>query len=187
MSGSRVGEKAGKVKTNLKPSRQNTCEGCLPACLLMLINKKVTFSTELGLIVGGFKRYRESYAPGIIKEFVSKYNKRVKVYVHSKYFFKKLRWLADFNIQFEHHKINLELMNRLDVPFIAHVDDRILRRSVHWPHFVIVERKHKNKFVLIDPWDGKRKFLNENKLMYGVLSLKNYLKYCPLLIIVERE
>lgn len=157
----------------------------MPACFLILIKKKISLKAELKLLIGGFKRNRDTYSAGIIKEFVSKYNKKVKVYIHSKYFFKKLKWLVGSNIQLEHNKISLELIDKLEFPFILYIDDRILRRSAHWPHFVVVERKHKNRFVLIDPWDGKRKWLTEKKLMKAILSLKNHLKFCPLLITVE--
>lgn len=166
--------------------KQKTCEGCLPACLLSLIGRNVTLKAELGLLLGGFRKNRENYAIGILHHFVSKYGKQAKVYVHNKYFFKKLRTLVtSSDIDLKHEKINLQLINKLEIPFILYLDDRILRKSIHYPHFVIVERKHKNRFVLIDPWDGRRKWFSEKKLMRAVLSLKNYLNFCPLLITIE--
>lgn len=172
--------------SKIKSYKQKTCEGCLPALLLMLIGKKDHLESELDLLMGGFRRNRENYAIGILHHFVSKYGKQAKVYVHNKYFFKKLQTLVtSSDIQLKHERINLQLMNKLQPPFILYLDDRILRKSIHYPHFVVVERQYNNKFVLIDPWDGRRKWLSEKKLMRAVLSLKNYLKFCPLLITVK--
>lgn len=170
----------------MKLVKQFTCEGCLPACFLTLINKKVTLSSELRLLTGGFKESRESYAIGIAAEFTTKYGRKVTVLVHNRYFYKKLKSLPESSVlKLQYSQINLKLLNKLECPFILYIDNSILTKSVHWPHFIIIERRYKNKFVLIDPWSGGRRWLTENKLMKAVLSLKNYLKFCPLVIIVE--
>lgn len=167
----------------MKTGKQNTCEGCLPVCLLLLTNEKITLKSELELLIEGFKRNRESYSLGIVREFAFRYDKILNVFVHTKYFFKKLGKINKSpRIQLIHKKIGLRFLKELQTPYVLYLDDRILRKSIHYPHFVIVERKQNKKFVLLDPWDGKRKWLTEGKLLKGVLSLKNYLKFCPLVI-----
>lgn len=163
--------------------RQSTCEGCLPVCLLSLINEKVTLESEIELLIGGFKRSRESYAQGIISEFAERYKNKLTITIHNKHYYKKLiSFRKNPMITLIHKKIDMGLLKKLSTPFILNLDDRILRKSVHYPHFVIVERKLRRRYVLIDPWNGRRKWLSERKLYKGILSLKNYLKFCPLII-----
>lgn len=163
--------------------KQKTCEGCLPVCLLTLIGSKVIQKAELNLLVGGYKRVRESYALGIALEFVSSYKKKLIILISNREYHKKLSKLnKSQRVQLTFKEINLKLINTTNPPYILYLDNYVLARDIHYPHFVIVERRQNKKFVLIDPWDGKRRWLTESKLLKGVLSLKNYLKFCPLVI-----
>lgn len=163
--------------------KQKTCEGCLPACFLISLGKKVTLKAELELLIGGFKRNRESYSAGIISAFAARYKRKTTVLIHNKYYYKKfLRYIKSSCVNIKHKNVDSRLLKELRTPFILYLNHRILRKSVHYPHFVVVEKRQNEKFVLIDPWIGRRKRINEAKIMSGVESLKNYLKFCPLVI-----
>lgn len=165
----------------LKKFKQKTCEGCLPVCLLLLINEKITLESELELLTEGFKRSRESYALGVVCEFSSKYRKKVTIFVDNKIFFRKLL-TNEPCIQLICQKIDSKFLSELQVPFILYLDSNVTGTYEHSPHFVIIEKRIKDKFLIIDPWKGKRRRLGVEKIEKGVVSLRNHLKFCPLVI-----
>jgi len=162
--------------------KQKTCEGCLPVCLLVLAGQKITLESELDLIIGGLKKSRESYALGIIEKFTSKYKRRATIWIDNKFFLKIIMAGKNSPIKPAHKRIDLNFLNSLATPFILYLDSNILGTYYHSPHFVIVEKRLGGKFQIVDPWIGKRRWIEPSRLERGITSLRGYLKFCPLVI-----
>lgn len=167
----------------MKIIKQKTCEGCLPASLLTLINKKGTLKAELSLLMGGFKRTRESYALGILDEFSHKFEANVTVYVdNGRYLKQALKIIDNPRIMLRQAKIDRKFLDRIDRPFILSLDAFSLHKDVHWPHYVIIEVSSNGFFSIIDPWNGQRRNFDKAKALKGIISLRNHLKFCPIVI-----
>lgn len=176
----------------MKVYKQISCEGCLPSCLSLLRQKKygTTFSTkeELGVLYAGMKAGTRNYTLDIAKAF-SEYAKiKTGVYVDNKYFCKKLSLICDSGfIKITHKKVNLGLLKSLLQKHRAvavYLDSYFLHKDCHYPHWVVLDRLGK-KAVVIDPWEGKRRFLKPEKLMGAIYNLKTYLRFCPLAVVLE--
>ena len=165
---------------------QTNFESCLPVCLLLLTNKKFSKLGELNLTIAGIKASRTSYAIGMLDIFTKKYKLYIDVYVDNKYFLKvlnkELLRLNNRYINLAHKTINKKTIMLEPTPYILYVDHHDLGVYSHVPHFIIVSKKSGNNFIIFDPWTGKRKKVNLKLINKSVVSLKNHIKYCPLLI-----
>ncbi len=168
-----------------KPYMQQTLEGCLPVCLLLLTKGEATEKEELELAIEGIKT-KTSYALKILNTFSEKYSESFNVYVDNKFFLKDLEKTFDNkNIRLISQTINASLMNSAVAPYILYIDaqDGVYP---HVPHFIIVESVNSdNTFKIFDPWFGESKIVEGSVLQNSVERLRDYLLFCPLLITIK--
>jgi ABC-type bacteriocin/lantibiotic exporter with double-glycine peptidase domain len=117
-------------------------------------------------------------------DFVARrYRKSIVTYVEDRKLYNFFRRLPiSKRIKIVQANIDLQLIERLiKCPLIIYVD-AYLFRNVHYPHFVVVWKLDKSKFLITDPWDGKMKKLAMSSLLKGIKLLKNTLKFSPQII-----
>ena len=167
---------------NFKPYKQNTLEGCLPVCLLLLTKGEATEKEELELAVEGIKT-KISYALKVLNTFSEEYNNKFEVYVDNNYFLKDLeKNFVNKNIQLISKTIDSSLMNSVATPYILYID---AQEGIypHAPHFIIVESiNNDNTYKIFDPWFGESRNVENIVLQKMVSQLRDYLLFCPLLI-----
>lgn len=165
----------------MKVIKQSTYETCLPCCLLMMSgnNKK----DEIEIWKHG---WRFNYLIGQLNYVSNKYNKNIKSYIENKYYFNQLQKQKNNKIELINKKIDLKLINDLlkKSKVIVYVDCYYLYKILHAPHFVIVLKMDKNFIEIADPSDGKRKKIPVEILKKSIVSLRNHLKYSPVLITI---
>lgn len=170
------------VTDSLKVYKQNTSQGCLAVCLMLLGDQEITVKREIDLTIGGLK-YRESWALGIVDSFVKRFKRKIIIYANNKYFYKKLKNFGS-EVDLVHRKIDRELIIKQTRSFILYIDSKIVGTYVHSPHFIICEKKD-DQFYILDSIKGKKIKSNIVSVLKGVYLLKNYLKFCPLLITID--
>lgn len=168
----------------IKPFRQTTWDSCLAVCLLLLARQKVTRQKEISLLIDSLKGPRDSFALSLLEAFVKKYKRDVEVYADNKAFcsFLKSRTRSP-KIHLKHKFIDKNFIEEHIEPFILYVDGHFLKTPTHYPHFVIIEGETSKKYLVIDPWIGNRRKVPKSVIYDAVGSLKDYLKFCPLMIV----
>lgn len=168
----------------IKPYKQTYSDSCLPVCLLMLSDQRFSQEDEVELSINGTKRFRDSYALGILDCFSTKHETEVEVFVDNKYFSRFLGGLnSNDKISLINQKITPKFIEENKKPFILYLDKHFLGTYDHSPpHFVIVEDQPGNNFNVVDPWVGRRRIIKQETIFSAVGSLRNYLRYCPLVI-----
>lgn len=171
---------------NLKPYEQTTGESCLPVCLL-IIGATVSQEVEMQLLIDGVKRHKESYALGIAEAFSDCFPYQVSMSIGNKGFCNYLKKLQrSRQVLLNYREITLELIDAAEVPYILYVDSHLFGSYVHAPHFIIVEKRRRSKYKIIDPWTGKKQWITKHLLVQSVNSLREYLNYCPLLMRINQ-
>ncbi|HLF55107.1 MAG TPA: hypothetical protein VI612_05305 [Candidatus Nanoarchaeia archaeon] len=140
---------------------QSTFEGCLAVCLFRLIGLEVTPKKELACLVHSLKLSKWDFVKGHL-DYISK-NSNIKLKRH---FCKKS------------NEIDKILKNS---PLILNIDDYMLRKVIHYPHFILIKKKVEGGYRIFDPWDGKNKFLNSKFLSRAIIELRK-LKFQPQVI-----
>jgi hypothetical protein len=171
-----------KLTMNFKPYKQQTLEGCLPVCLLLLTKGEATENEELELAIEGIKT-KISYALKVLNTFSVKYGKGFRVYIDNKFFLKELEDNFDNkDIQLVTQTIDSSLMNSISTPYILYIDAQE-GFYPHAPHFIIVESVNSdNTYKIFDPWLGESRVVENLVLQKSVEQLRNYLLFCPLII-----
>lgn len=168
----------------MKIIKQSTYETCLACCLLMMTGGIRKDEIEI------WKRgWRFNYLIGQLNYVVRKYDREFEVYVENKYYFNQLQKQKGRGIKLVNKKIDTKLLNRLlEIDkVIVYLDSYYPynARYVHAPHFVIAARKIKGDIEVADPFDGKLKKISISTIKKGINSLRNYLKYSPVLITIS--
>jgi len=168
-----------------KEYKQQTLEGCLPVCLMLLTKGEATEKEELELAIEGIKT-KVSYALKILNVFSEKYGTNFEVYVDNEYFMKDLeKSFENKNIKMMLKSIDPSLMNSTATPYILYLDSQE-GFYPHAPHFVIVEVvNNDNTYSIFDPWLGERKVVASSTLQKSVSLLRDHLLFCPLLIKIK--
>lgn len=170
--------------------KQKFYHSCLVTSLLMIsgaenqeLEEKIFFEAE--------KSDFDFYLNSILASFVKNTGKSLNVFVDNKFFSEKLfNNLKKYSnkIIIVHKPINSDLIiETLNIgPFVIHIDDNYLGDYSHASHFVVANSIRKDgKLEILDPADGKRKYLSMEKLLESVNSLKKHIKMCPVIITVE--
>ena len=172
----------------MKTYKQTTCETCLSSSLLLLINEKPNQNKEMEILINGLKFNRLDFTIGQINFVANKYRKNIAVYVQDKKLsnlFKRLP--INKRVKITQTDVNLKLIRSLiKSPLILYLDDYLFRKEVHFPHAIVVWKLYKNKFVIIDPWDGKIKKLSSESLVKGIRSMRDVIKFSPTVIQMEK-
>lgn len=164
--------------------RQTTCETCLAHSLLLLLNVEPNQEREMEILTHGLKFTKWNFSIGHLDFVARKYRKNISVHVEDirlANLFKRLP--VSKRITVFQSEIDLDLIKKLiKSPLILYVNDYLFRKEFHYPHFIVVWKFDKNRFVVTDPWDGKIKRLTPNSLTQGIELLKNTLKFSPQII-----
>lgn len=167
--------------------KQRFYHSCLVTSLLM-ISEMTDQSIEERVFTEGEKRRFDYYLSGILESFVDNTMLSVEVLVDNKPYTDELtksQNKKNKRIKIRNEKISISLIKKLVAiqPIIVHIDDNFVGDYSHASHFVVVAAlRPDGKFEIADPWDGKRKFLTEEKLWNAITSLKDQLKMCPIVI-----
>jgi hypothetical protein len=171
---------------NFKEYKQQTLEGCLPVCLMLLAKGEATEKEELELATEGIKT-KISYALKILNVFSEKYGTNFEVYVDNEYFLKDLqKSFENKNIKLVSRTIDSSLMDSTAAPYILYIDAQE-GFNPHAPHFIIVESVNDdNTYNIFDPWLGERRVVENLALQKSVSQLRAHLLFCPLLIKINK-
>lgn len=175
---------------NIDPYKQTLSHSCLAACFLMLNGKKFDEQDEQMLALEGSRRKHQFYVSGVAIETVKSFDKNIEMYVDNKFFAKALvsAFGDESRIKVTTEKITQTLIEQLIIkgPFICHIDIHGFGDYSHASHFIILEKKIGSFVTIIDPWDGVRKRTSMMTLMESISDLKNQIKMCPLLFVLEK-
>lgn len=170
--------------------KQKFYHSCLVTSLLVISGAE-NQDLEEKIFFDGEKREYDFYLNSILASFVKNTEKSLEVFVDNKYFAGKLsdnlKKLSN-KIMVVYKPINSNLIiETLDAgPFVIHLDNNYLGDYSHASHFVVVNGVRKDgKLEILDPADGKRKYLTLEKLDESVNSLKKHIKMCPVIITVK--
>ena len=167
----------------MKPYKQTSSQSCLSVCLLTCIDQDINVDKELELLYEGLKTTDPS-SVSVVRSFVRKYGRNVKVYVDNNYYRTELHEkYGTKKISFTHEKINQRFLEKLETPYIVYLNTNTLLGTWDYsPHFVIVESMTDKFFSIIEPGSGKRMKVNKKKLLESITVLKDRVHYCPLVI-----
>lgn len=169
--------------------KQKYYHSCLVVSLLMAAN--LGQDLEEKIYFNGEDRKYFCYIDSMLATFLKLTGKNIECIVDSKYLaenFKKS--LAKFNdeIAIKAEAVTAERVLQLVAvrPVVVHLDDNYLGDYSHCSHFVLVNSLRKDgRLEILDPWDGKRKFLTAEQLDRAFLSLKNHIKMSPEIIFIK--
>lgn len=175
--------------------KQKHPETCLAKCLMILLEKakkqKIPDKYELELLIFSLKYERENIARGHLEKVANDFNVKVNWYADSKIFFnfvKKMKLPKQISLINE--KVNLKMINRiLETPTILYIDRFYIWKKewglyykYHYPHFIIINKRIGDFYEIIDPYDGKIRKLEAEKLSKAIIGLRNHLWISPQII-----
>lgn len=165
----------------MKIIKQSTYETCLSCCLLMMAGK--TRKDEIEIWKHGWKF---NYLIGQLNYIARKYGKRIEAYVENKYYLSQLQKQKCNSIKLLNKKINTKLLIKLleKGKVIVYIDCYYLQKVLHAPHFVVAVRQVKDDIEIADPFDGEIKRIPIRVVNRAISSLRNHLKYSPVLITI---
>jgi len=173
--------------------KQTTADTCLPSCLLMILEDKGIVKSnqklEIEILVEGDKINKYNRTFGHLFYVCKKYGLYADYYSFSQYYIKVAKEIVKKfqynNINVKKADINSHIVKKLIKSgyLVVSIDDFALRKELHFPHYVVLDKYVNNKFELIDPWDGKLFYLNAKELDNAVSLLNNLLYLKELLII----
>lgn len=176
----------------IKPYQQSLTHSCLVASFLMILeaekNKTFTKEKEQQLALKGSQRTYPFYVVGITSEIAKEYKTGIHVFADNKFFTNVLKnAFKDKNIVVNHEKVTTSLVRKLLVKnhLVCHIDTHGLGDYSHSSHFIVIEKAKGKFFTIIDPWNGKRKNISEKTLENAIFELKNNVKMCPLLFLID--
>jgi hypothetical protein len=170
---------------------QLTCEGCSAFCLLKSIEKlkSIKFSKrlELDCLFYSLKFSKYDFVIGHLDFIVKRFDVNIIRIVDNKKFYNYVKKIkSSSKIKTEVKKINLKLINKfLNKHPILYIDSYYLFKVCHYPHFITILEKIGNKYKIFDPWEGKEKLIKSKVLAKSISSLRNHIKFCPQMIILE--
>lgn len=166
---------------SMKIIKQTTYETCLASVLLMLIGESWNKSKEIEIWKHGWEF---NYLIGQLNYTAKKHKKSFVVYIENRYYFEKLRKEKSREIKLVNAKIDIRLIKKLlkSAPVIVYLDNYYLQKIVHAPHFVLAKKFRDDTIEIADPYDGKKKRIPGKILNKAIISLRNHLKYSPVLI-----
>ena len=166
---------------DIKPYKQTTFETCLAVCLMLMAGIKPTYKREVQIckMGRGF-----NFAKGQLNYLARNLGKDLAVFVDNKTYFRKFKRDLHKKIVAQNEKIDLRMLKSklINGPVIIYLDSYYLHKEIHYPHFVLSFDSHRNRIQIMDPWIGKIKWIPEQKIKKGIISLRNHLRFCPLAI-----
>lgn len=175
----------------LQRYRQTTYETCLAVCLFQAVDRinpiKINQILELQCINYSMKFSKYDFVIGHLNYIVKRFNVDVVRIVDNQCFYVNIRNKALKNIKTIARKIDLDLINEfLKNTFpIVYIDAYYLFKYNHYPHFITIIEKINNSYKIFDPWDGKEKVIDSDMLDNSIISLREYLKFYPQVLLVK--
>jgi len=119
-----------------------------------------------------------------VQAFLDGYkDKSVTIYVDNKYYLDVLQQCVTHpRITRVYQKNDQALLNSLEPPFIAYIDNNVTNGWTHLPHFVLVVGGTPKFYHVFDPWEGRVVRLSKEKLFNGIDLLRNHVRVCPFVI-----
>ncbi len=171
---------------------QSTYETCLACCLLQAVDKiiptKITQKIELEVINHSFRFSKDDFVIGHLDYIAKKFNTNIFRIVDNRPFLNHITKIkTSVKIKNKVRKINLKLIDSVleENQPIVYIDAYFLFGVYHAPHFITVLEKKNSQYKIFDTWDGKVKMIDSKTLSKAISSLRNHLKFCPQLIIIE--
>lgn len=169
----------------MKVIKQSTYETCLACCLLMVTNSPT--KEEIEIWKHGWKF---NYLIGQLNYAAKKYNKKIAAYIESSRYLKNLQKINAGNVELVKKKINLDFLLQLleKEKVVVYLDSYYPYQPgyAHAPHFVVALRRIGNFIEVADPWDGKIHKFPLKLLKKAIDSLRDHLKYSPVLLTVSK-
>jgi hypothetical protein len=175
--------------------KQKHFETCLAKCLMVLaeLEKGIRLPDkyELELLFFALEYDRENFIIGHLAKACKDFGLKLDWIADSKILFdfaKKRKVPKEVSLSF--HKIDLKFIDSmLGKPVIVFLDQfQLWQKSrgryykCHWPHFVIVKRKIRGSYEIIDPSTGKKRKISKKLLSKAISSLRNHLWLSPQII-----
>ena len=177
--------------TKIENREQKTCETCLSVCLMVTLKSKgleVKDEDEMKILVEGLKLFKLDFAVGQLIYVCKTFDVNIKLFIDSPLYYKILsKYDYPKNLELVTKRIDNMLLREMvkNKPLIVYVDKYYIDKIYHFPHFIVLEYMNKNKTIIMDPWDGKKKTLPSKILSRAISSLRNKLKISPKLIEVS--
>lgn len=178
----------------LKIKKQNTPFGCFMSCFGMVkscfeSDYEFTEEDEFRLLKESFSFDRECYEPYLIDKLKQDFS--VEVVVESDYLHWKYRNLSEnlkSNIAPEHRILSLEDYKSAVQEGLAIVllDKWHLDMYTHFAHWVVISNYQDGSFTINDSWTGRQTEMPEERFMESIKSLKERLRYSPILIEIKK-
>lgn len=151
---------------------------------MYLFDIEPTREKEQDILSDGLFRLRENYTLGCLLAFLDRYpDKAVTLYVDNNFYLDILKKRVSHpRITMVRKKNDEKLLNSLDTPFIAYVDNNITDGWTHLPHFMMVTSATEKFYNVFDPWDGKTLKVSKDKLLGGIELLRSHIRVCPFVI-----
>lgn len=128
--------------------------------------------------------WKFNYLIGQLNYVANKYKKEIIAYIENKHYFNQLQKQKNRRVKLINKKIDIKLVTKLLEwgGVIVYLDNYYLQKIIHTPHFVLVIGRTKDTMKLIDPYDGKIKKVPVKIISKAIISLRNKLRYSPVLI-----
>jgi hypothetical protein len=129
-----------------------------------------------------------NYLIGQLNYVSGLYNKKIEAYIENEYYFDELQFQKSENVSLINKQIDLDLVHDLlkSGEVIVYLDCYYLQGILHAPHFVVTTRQTREGFEIADPADGKLKIISIKTMQDAVESLRDHLKYSPVLVTVNK-
>lgn len=167
----------------MKIIKQSTYETCLACCLLIIADG--ARKDEIEIWKHGWKF---NYLIGQLNYVANKYGVKFEAFIENKYYFDQLQKQKRRGVTLVNKKIDVILINELlkKGTAIVYVDNYVLQKVLHAPHFVLALERRADHMEIADPFDGKIKKVSVNSIRKGIGDLRNHLKYSPVVITIKR-
>ena len=161
--------------------KQTTYESCLSVALMQLLGIKPSRSKEINIWKSGWDF---NFLIGQVNYVSNKYDKKITICVENPLYLNDLKKQNSSYVSLIHKRIDSKLINSLlrYGKFIIYLDNYYIQKVTHAPHFILIQKENKNDYLISDPWDGKQKLINKKTIHKAVSSLRNHLKFSPIII-----
>jgi len=173
--------------------QQSTPETCLACCLLRSVESSTSGRAfrqlELTCFVHAMKYSKFDFVVGHLDYMTARYLVRIhRIMDRGRYPRPGARASAPRNVTTVRRNISVAVVRELVAKgaVIIYVDAFALYGVCHYPHFVCVLKAAGARFIIFDPWNGKVRKLDARTLSRGITLLRNHIRLCPQLLIIER-
>lgn len=171
---------------------QSTPESCLACCLLLLATPwrcaSVFRRHELACLIHALRFSKHDFVAGHLHYIHRHFSVRVKRIIDSKTEPRPLCHVKRVpGIAIERKPIDLNMLSTMlsSRPAIMYLDAYTLYHVHHYPHFIILLAKKRQRFLAFDPWDGKKKLLPNEIVSDSIQLLREHLRMCPQVIVIR--